>query len=135
MTTRWKRAYPPEDEQVHTVRAEVAGQLVAAGVGPPLRRDALLAVGELVTNAILHAGTEFTVGVEVSAERVRIEVGDGNAQPPVLMVPDPDATTGRGLVIVAAVASAWGFETADHDGIAGKVVWAEFMPGGHEAAG
>ncbi len=126
---RWERAYPPEDEQAAAARRDAARELSTNGVGSDVLEDALIVVGELVTNAIRHAATEFTLALDISAERVRIEVGDRDTRPPVVVAADVDATSGRGLVLVAAAASTWGFETADHDGIAGKTVWAELLRG------
>jgi anti-sigma regulatory factor (Ser/Thr protein kinase) len=137
MGTRWNRAYPPEDEQAGAARHDAARELAAAGVCGHEIADAVIVVGELVTNAIRHARTECTLALDTTAERVRIEVRDRDTRPPVLVLADLDATSGRGLVLVAAVASAWGFETADHAGIAGKTVWAEVVredadgPGDH----
>ncbi|HZQ57164.1 MAG TPA: ATP-binding protein [Acidimicrobiales bacterium] len=128
MGMRWVRAYPPEDEQAATARHDAAQRLAAAGVGAPLLEDAVLVAGELITNAIRHAATEFTLTLDVTAERVRIEVGDGDTRPPVPVAADAAATSGRGLVLVAAVANGWGFETTDHDGVSGKTVWAELVP-------
>jgi anti-sigma regulatory factor (Ser/Thr protein kinase) len=128
MAMRWQRAYPPEYEQASTARHEAAEELAATGVGARLLDDALIVAGELVTNAIRHAGTEFTLALDVSDERLRIEVGDWDTRPPVPVAADVEATSGRGLVLVAAVAGAWGFETTDHDGVAGKTVWAELVP-------
>jgi len=122
---RWERAYPPDDEQAAAARRDADRELAATGVAPRAREDALIVVGELVTNAIRHAATEFTLALDISPERVRVEVGDRDTRPPVLVAADVDATSGRGLVLVAAVASAWGFATADLDGVAGKTVWAE----------
>ncbi|HZQ56690.1 MAG TPA: ATP-binding protein [Acidimicrobiales bacterium] len=125
--TRWERAYAPRDEQAAAARRDATRELSAHGLGPDALEDALIVVGELVTNAIRHAATEFTLALDIDAERVRIEVSDGDTRPPVVVAADVDATSGRGLVLVAAVASSWGFETADRDGITGKTVWAELL--------
>lgn len=134
MGTRWERAYPPDDEQAAAARHDAAQELAATGVGPGAREDALIVVAELVANAIRHARTECTLALDVTAERVRIEVRDRDTRPPVLVLADVDATSGRGLALVAAVASAWGFQTADHAGIAGKTVWAEVVREGTDGS-
>lgn len=81
---------------------------------------AVLAVSELVTNALLHAHTPIRVTGRVLEDRVRVEVRD---ESPVLPLPrayDEHATTGRGLELVASVTSEHGVESL---GGRGKVVW------------
>jgi len=52
---------------------------------------------------------------------VRVEVSDASLMPPVLRRALPEELGGRGLAIVAALVTSWGFEQHDH----GKTVWAE----------
>lgn len=93
-----------------------------------LSSDAALVVSELVTNALLHAGGCTGIAVIEITGGVRVEVRDGSHLPPMFGRPSEDTLTGRGLRLVAAVASRWG---ADDNG-EGKVVWAELTPeGGH----
>lgn len=82
---------------------------------------AVLVTSELVTNAVLHARTAIQVRVEVDGRRVRIEVFDENSRAPVQAACPPDATSGRGLALVSALAPAWGIDHRPD----GKVVWAE----------
>lgn len=82
---------------------------------------AVLVASELVTNAVLHARTEIQLRLSVEEANVRIEVHDGNSRVPVPASCGVDATSGRGLALVAAVADSWGFELQGD----GKVVWAE----------
>ena len=86
--------------------------------------SALVISSELATNAVLHARTTFTLKVEVEGSSVRIEVYDENPRLPVMTSCPPDATSGRGLALVTALATAWGMENRDH----GKVVWAKVGP-------
>jgi anti-sigma regulatory factor (Ser/Thr protein kinase) len=86
--------------------------------------DALLVITELATNAVEHARSDFTVTVAASGDGIRIEVRDTSPFAPVVREFSPAATSGRGLLIVDALASAWG--TA-HAGI-GKIVWAQLAP-------
>ena len=44
----------------------------------PTAEDALLIVSELVTNAVRHGKPDIVLSVDISAERIRIEVRDGN---------------------------------------------------------
>ncbi len=59
--------------------------------------------------------------------QVRIEVEDGGQHLPVLRPARLDATTGRGLSLVASVSARWGIEDLPGPG---KRVWAELDPGG-----
>jgi anti-sigma regulatory factor (Ser/Thr protein kinase) len=78
---------------------------------------------EVVTNAVLHAGTPLRVVLEqdVSSGRLRCEVSDGSPARPRVRRHSTDATTGRGLQLLESVASAWGVEPL----AAGKTVWFE----------
>jgi hypothetical protein len=85
---------------------------------------AALVVTELATNAVLHARSDFTVSIAASGGGVRIEVRDRSPRPPTARARAVDATSGRGLMIVGALASAWGtFRSGS-----GKVVWAQITP-------
>lgn len=87
--------------------------------------DVLLIVSELVTNAVRHAGTEVRLTLAIDADRIRIKVSDDIDEPPHVDQGSSDGTRpgGRGLVIVSAVATAWGVEnSADRRG---KTVWAD----------
>jgi PAS domain S-box-containing protein len=88
-----------------------------------------LAVSEVVTNAALHAHTDIEVRVELQPDRVRVEVRDSNPLVPVARDYEDEATTGRGMGLVALVALECGVESL---GDAGKVVW--FTVGGAEDA-
>jgi anti-sigma regulatory factor (Ser/Thr protein kinase) len=78
-------------------------------------------VSELATNAVLHARTQFVVSVEWRDDKVRVSVADMNVDPPLRKMFDPTAPTGRGLALVEAMASRWGFNLSD----TGKTVWLE----------
>jgi hypothetical protein len=83
-----------------------------------------LLVCELVTNALLHARTE--IGLRVVHDRgcARVEVADGSPALPVTRHAGPDATTGRGLLLLDELAVAWGVESDS----ASKVLWFEVGP-------
>lgn len=95
-----------------------------AGDGRGVDVDAVLVVvSELVTNAVLHGGTEVEVLVDLRDDGVRLEVRDGDpSHPPVPREPSPRAVGGRGLGIVDALADEWGWQRTGEDG---KVVWCE----------
>ena len=81
----------------------------------------MLLTTELVSNAILHAGTELSVTISKVANRIRVEVQDGDPRIPRKSDRGIDATGGRGLVLVDRLASNWGSEPY----VDGKVVWFE----------
>lgn len=84
-------------------------------------RDAAeLALSELTTNAVLHAHTEMTVRIRCGPRDIRFEVEDSNpAGPAPRTYYGTEASTGRGLALVAALAHDHGIERT----ATGKVVW------------
>jgi anti-sigma regulatory factor (Ser/Thr protein kinase) len=83
---------------------------------------AVLLTSELVTNAIVHGSEDPTLLLDVSDDRIHIEVVD--CEPTVELVPrtiDVMRPRGRGLAIVDALASTWGVEPR----LLGKAVWFE----------
>ena len=85
--------------------------------------DALLLVTELVTNAVVHAGTDMELHLEVGVDRARIEVADHGAGGLSVLRGEPDAGRegGRGIFLLDALAQEWG--TRHFRG--GKSVWFE----------
>ncbi|ADI05590.1 regulatory protein [Streptomyces bingchenggensis BCW-1] len=87
-------------------------------------------VAELAANAATHGrvpGRDFEVRLIRTAHTIRIEVADtlseaGPPTDPAPVAPPPDSETGRGLLLVAAIAARWG--VTDRLG-PGKAVWAE----------
>ena len=108
-----------EPQSAGTARRAV-GQLLVETGHESWRDAAELAVTEVVTNAVLHAQTRLDLSVWVDAAGVRVEVRDFSPSLPRPRRYAPDATTGRGLALVAGVTSAFGVEQL---GDAGKVVW------------
>jgi len=84
--------------------------------------DATLVVSEMVTNALVHCDGEVRLTIAMNPGCLRIEVWDGDgAAMPQLREVQLDREGGRGLHIMQAVCSAWGYH---RDGT-GKTVWAE----------
>jgi anti-sigma regulatory factor (Ser/Thr protein kinase) len=108
--------------------------LVAAAL-PDLtteQRDrVVLAVSELVTNALLHAGRSGEVRVRHVDGTVRVEVDDPSTAEPRPCDPDPREPGGRGLRIVDHLARTWGVDPGPN----GKTVWCEIGANGRSRAG
>jgi anti-sigma regulatory factor (Ser/Thr protein kinase) len=86
--------------------------------------DALLLVSELVTNAVRHGAAPISVHfISVCDGTVRVEVHDAGDGIPVPTTPEAVDVGGRGLLIVAALASRWGV-TPSASG-PGKATWFE----------
>lgn len=83
--------------------------------------DATLVVTELVGNAVTHARSECRLAVVRSTTGVRIEVQDHGEGTPEPQPPSSESEHGRGLLIIAALSTAWGIDEAP----GGKTVWVE----------
>jgi sigma-B regulation protein RsbU (phosphoserine phosphatase) len=109
-----------ESRSPAAARRLVRDALVGAGLEVMLD-DALLLVTELVTNAMVHAGTDIDLHVDIGVGSARIEVVDHSAgSVPVLRgQPDAGREGGRGIYLLDALAQEWG--TRHFSG--GKSVW------------
>ncbi|MDH6131049.1 anti-sigma regulatory factor (Ser/Thr protein kinase) [Kitasatospora sp. MAA4] len=86
--------------------------------------DVLLLVGELVTNACLHAGGPRQLLLHGTAGAVRVEVADASPVPPQPRTPHrPGRPGGHGLLTVARLSQRWGVTV--HEDRSGKSVWLE----------
>jgi anti-sigma regulatory factor (Ser/Thr protein kinase) len=112
--------FPPEPASAARARRFVDSTLRSWSCDRLLDIATLL-VSELVSNAVLHAGTVIHVVISMHGELVRIEVHDANARNPIRKHYSSLATTGRGLLLVERMARDWG---VDHDS-EGKSVWFE----------
>ncbi|HUQ39749.1 MAG TPA: SpoIIE family protein phosphatase [Acidimicrobiales bacterium] len=83
--------------------------------------DLELMATELATNALRHAGGGATVIVRYLGDAIRLEVGDGSRELPQARSAAEDDTGGRGLMLVASLATAWGVVPT----LGGKRVWCE----------
>jgi DNA-binding NarL/FixJ family response regulator len=80
-----------------------------------------LLVSELVTNSIVHGHSDVEVSVAVGSDRVRVSVFDSSRDALVRREPNAEGTSGRGLLMLDALAADWGTEFMP----GGKSVWFE----------
>ncbi|HZC62972.1 MAG TPA: SpoIIE family protein phosphatase [Streptosporangiaceae bacterium] len=139
-------AYLPEPAAVAAARKFVRDTLRSwldtapgAEADGGLVDDAVLLTSELVTNAVVHAGTQVQVTCKLAAGAVEVVVRDSH---PARMVPGPapddtvpaERTGGRGLLLPSALAAAWGVSY----GTDAKAVWFRMglpgTPGGASGA-
>lgn len=102
------------------VRAWIVEALTEWGVDHLLEVAALLA-DELVANGVRHARTPMLVTARFDGRTLRVEVTDACPSPPVRLHVPVDATSGRGLNLVAALSAGWGVDRHPN----GKTVWFE----------
>ncbi|MFE0193810.1 SpoIIE family protein phosphatase [Streptomyces sp. NPDC059008] len=85
-----------------------------------------VAASELIANALTHTESGALVSVELlpgAPRRIRLEVEDRSSRWPRRRSPGETATSGRGLMLVEALADRWGAEPRG----AGKALWCEFV--------
>ncbi|MGA5410517.1 SpoIIE family protein phosphatase [Streptomyces lavendulocolor] len=115
ITARAAATFEPVGRSVATARAFVRDTLQGWGYTDVVD-DAVVLTSELVTNAVIHAGTAADVLCLRTENGVRIEVADRYPEREVPLqgssrsVTDPDSENGRGLLLCAALASRWGVE-------------------------
>ena len=94
--------------------------------------EAELALGEIVANAVLHAHTQIEIWLEAGQTGVHVEVHDFSPLMPIPRDYDLEATTGRGMALVAAITRQCGVRNL---GPEGKVVWFDIGSDDAAAAG
>ncbi len=119
-------ALPHAPASAARARRALVEQLELLGVPTDVVDDAQLALSEMIGNAVRHARPRSDGSVlarwEVAAGALRIAVVDGGGDSePAVQRSRPDGGSGRGLAIVAALASDWGVEHTGSD----TRVWAE----------
>jgi PAS domain S-box-containing protein len=78
-----------------------------------------LLVSELVTNSIRYANSPSHLTLRRGERALHVEVADGDSRVPRLLHPTADDEGGRGLQLVAELATAWGARPTR----TGKTVW------------
>lgn len=114
-----KRLFYGDASSIGEAREFVRDSLAVTDAPVDVIDCAVLLVSELAANVTLHARTEVRVTVRFDDEALWAEVKDWSSRLPQPCLAPEDATSGRGLRLVEAIASHWGVER-DEDG---KVVW------------
>ncbi|MFI6080224.1 SpoIIE family protein phosphatase [Streptomyces sp. NPDC051217] len=114
-------------QHVRRLRHFLQGLLPGWGLAALLDNLELL-ITEAVTNALIHADTEVDVRLRGYPDHLRVEVRDSDPRPPLLVANlgpgeagDAEAESGRGMLIIDALASSWGSSPAGR----GKTTWFE----------
>lgn len=140
ITARAAATFEPVGRSVATARAFVRDTLQGWGCAD-IVDDAVVLTSELVTNAVVHAGTAADVLCLRNEDGVRISVADRYPEREIPLqnagqvVVHPDREGGRGLLLCGALATRWGVEYT----AAQKHVWFQLdlpeRPAGTRSAG
>ncbi|MFD8819728.1 ATP-binding protein, partial [Streptomyces sp. NPDC059627] len=84
----------------------------------------VLATSELVANSLQHGTPPMRLRLRRTDRRLIIEVTDGDDHLPRRRRAEPGDESGRGIAIVATIASGWGSRRTPGGG---KAVWCEFV--------
>jgi PAS domain S-box-containing protein len=114
----FERRLPPQPSSVAEAR-QLVRALLAETHRDDLVETAVLLVSEIVTNALLHAGTAIDVAAFLDKHGLRVEVGDGSLHLPMRRNYAATAGTGRGLRLLEEMVDEWGVSRRRH----GKTVW------------
>ncbi|MEV6296048.1 SpoIIE family protein phosphatase [Streptomyces sp. NPDC051896] len=115
ITARAAATFEPVGRSVATARSFVRDTLQGWGFAD-IVDDAVVLTSELVTNAVVHAGTHADVLCLRAEDGVRIEVSDRYPEREVPLqnspasMGSPDREGGRGLQLCAALATRWGVD-------------------------
>jgi len=119
--------------EARPVAAREARRFVSEHLADLVADGALtLLTSELVTNGVLHARTHLRLGITVGEDHVLVTCGDDDPKgAPVVPPQDDGRQSGRGLMLVNAMASQWGVFPSD----GGKTVWFTLPRGDRAGAG
>ncbi|MCF3963817.1 ATP-binding SpoIIE family protein phosphatase [Streptomyces fuscigenes] len=122
-------------EAAPRARAFASGVLASWRFPVELRDLGVLAASELVANSLKHGTPPMRLRLRRTDRRLIIEVTDGDDHLPRRRRAEPADEAGRGISIVATIASAWGSRRTPGGG---KAVWCEFAlpePGAEDGPG
>lgn len=119
-------------EAAPRARAFAVGVLTSWRFPAELRDLGVLAASELVANSLQHGTPPMRLRLRRTDRRLIVEVTDGDDHLPRRRRAEPGDENGRGISIVATIASAWGSRRTPGGG---KAVWCEFaLPEGDAGA-
>ncbi|MDX3855459.1 ATP-binding SpoIIE family protein phosphatase [Streptomyces sp. AK02-01A] len=110
-------------EAAPRARAFATGVLASWRFPVELRDLGVLATSELVANSLQHGTPPMRLRLRRTDRRLIIEVTDGDDHLPRRRRAEPVDEAGRGISIVATIASSWGSRRTPGGG---KAVWCEF---------
>jgi anti-sigma regulatory factor (Ser/Thr protein kinase) len=118
---------PADSSASPLARRTLARWLAAWDVDEDVAETAALCLSELVTNAVIHSGTSSRVTAHLDDERLLVSVQDRGSSGTARRTEDHEPTdiSGRGLMLVEALATAW---SAEHSAD-GTTVWFELDTG------
>ncbi|MFD4974224.1 SpoIIE family protein phosphatase [Streptomyces sp. NPDC058424] len=114
-------------EAAPRARAFASGVLASWRFPPDLHDLGVLAASELVANSLQHGTPPMRLRLRRTDRRLIVEVTDGDDHLPRRRRADPGDESGRGIAIIATIATNWGSRRTPGGG---KAVWCEFtLPG------
>jgi anti-sigma regulatory factor (Ser/Thr protein kinase) len=124
----------PVPQSARAARRYVRSALTGLGATEAATTAAELLISEVVTNAVLHARSAIDVSVATVGDQVEVAVLDGSPAPLLPRSFGVQGTTGRGLRLLASLASSWGVEPrADAPGLVPAAAGARGRPPGRPA--
>ncbi|QFQ97257.1 ATP-binding protein [Streptomyces phaeolivaceus] len=113
-------AFTPAPPLVRQARRITRAFLRLWNVNGELAENIVLAVSELVTNAVEHGTGDVGLRIQYPDGELRIEVTDDNPAPAELRHADDEELSGRGLFLIAVLARTWGVSDD------GRTTWCVF---------
>ncbi|MCX5421871.1 SpoIIE family protein phosphatase [Streptomyces sp. NBC_00078] len=111
-------------EAAPRARAFASGVLTSWRFPADLHDLGVLAASELVANSLQHGTPPMRLRLRRTDRRLIVEVTDGDDHLPRRRRAEPADESGRGIAIVATIASNWGSRRTPGGG---KAVWCEFV--------
>lgn len=119
LATEWTQELEPTPASAGIARRLLRRAVEECGQ-PQWLEAAELAVSEIVTNGVLHAHTTLILMIHCGPEGLRVDVADSNPALPSQRQYGAEASTGRGMSLVAAVTQSHGVSPLP---TGGKTVW------------